>query len=200
MLAAGTATVVVVLGAVASWLVVRTKLRGRWLVDGVASCRSRFRASCSARRCWWSTFGVPIPIYGTLWILLIAFVTAAMPSGMRFSVASMQQLGDELEESARTSGASWWQTFRRVLLPLMVPGLAAGWLYLFVVSARQLSSAILLYSPGQRGAGGRGSGSSTRRVQFTRARGARHHDGRRCSGRSIAIAYKLGGVLGVVPR
>jgi iron(III) transport system permease protein len=141
---------------------------------------------------------VPIPIYGTLWILLIAFVTAAMPTGMRFSVASMQQIGDELEESARTSGASWWQTFRRVLLPLMIPGLAACWLYLFVVSARQLSTAILLYSPDsevlairiwEQYQTGEFTQLAALGVMMTAVLGG-----------LIAIAYKLGGVLGVVPR
>ncbi len=91
---------------------------------------------------------VPIPIYGTLWILLIAYVTSEMAYGIRFASAPMHQVGDELEESAQTSGASWWQTFRRVLLPLLLPALLAGWLYVFVASARELSSSILLYSPG----------------------------------------------------
>jgi iron(III) transport system permease protein len=60
----------------------------------------------------------------------------------------MQQISNELEESAFVNGASWWQTFRRVLLPLLMPGLIAGWIYILVVSFRELSSSILLYSPG----------------------------------------------------
>ena len=47
------------------------------------------------------------------------------------------------------SGASWWQTFRRVILPLLAPGLVAGFIYILVVSFRELSSSILLYSPGK---------------------------------------------------
>jgi iron(III) transport system permease protein len=67
---------------------------------------------------------------------------------MRYAVTSMHQISSELEESAQVSGASWWQTFRRVLLPLLAPGLVAGWIYILVVSFRELSSSILLYSPG----------------------------------------------------
>jgi iron(III) transport system permease protein len=71
-----------------------------------------------------------------------------MPYGMRYASTSMYQISGELEESAQTSGASWWQTFRRVNLPLLMPGLVAGWIYILMVSVRELSSSILLYSPG----------------------------------------------------
>ena len=67
---------------------------------------------------------------------------------MRYASVSMTQIGKELEESAAVSGARSWQTFRRVLLPLVVPGLVAGWVYIFVVGIRELASSILLYSPG----------------------------------------------------
>ena len=87
-------------------------------------------------------------IYGTMWILLIAYVTRFMPYGMRFSTISMLQIHKELEESASLSGASWFTTFRRIILPLLKPGLLAGWIYIMIVSVRELSSSILLYSPG----------------------------------------------------
>lgn len=47
------------------------------------------------------------------------------------------------------SGAGWWQSFRRVVAPLLAPGLLAGWVFVLVVSIRELSSSLLLYSPGQ---------------------------------------------------
>jgi len=87
-------------------------------------------------------------VYGTLWILFIAYFTRFMPYGMRYASSSMAQVGRELEESAETCGARWWQTFRRVLLPLALPGLAAGWITVVVFALRELSSSILLYSPG----------------------------------------------------
>jgi iron(III) transport system permease protein len=91
---------------------------------------------------------IDIGVYGTLWILLIAYVTRFLPYGMRYVSTSMLQIHKELEESAAMSGASWGMTFRRVVLPLLVPGLLSGTIYVLIVSIRELSSSILLYSPG----------------------------------------------------
>jgi iron(III) transport system permease protein len=90
-----------------------------------------------------------LPVYGTLWILFIAYLTRYMPYGMRYASTSMFQIGKELEESAMMSGAGWFQSFRRIVLPLLVPGFIAGWIYIFVVSFRELGSSVLLYSPGR---------------------------------------------------
>ena len=91
---------------------------------------------------------VNVGIYGTIWILLIAYITRFMPYGIRYNTASMLQIHKELEESAAMSGASWASTFVRIVLPLLKPGLVAGWIYIAIVSLRELSSSILLYSPG----------------------------------------------------
>jgi iron(III) transport system permease protein len=91
---------------------------------------------------------VNVGIYGTIWILLLAYITRFMPYGIRYNTASMVQIHKELEESAAMSGASWASTFFRVVLPLLKPGLVAGWIYIAIVSLRELSSSILLYSPG----------------------------------------------------
>jgi iron(III) transport system permease protein len=91
---------------------------------------------------------VDVGVYGTMWIMFIAYVTRFMPYGLRYNTASMLQIHKELEESAAMSGASWSTTFYRVVLPLLKPGLVAGWIYVMIVSVRELSSSILLYSPG----------------------------------------------------
>src|SRR5207237_2800036 len=91
---------------------------------------------------------IPAGIYGTIWIMLIAYVTRFLPYGMRYNTTSMLQIHKELEESASMSGASWTMMFRRIILPLLKPGLLAGWIYIVIVSMRELSSSILLYSPG----------------------------------------------------
>jgi iron(III) transport system permease protein len=71
-----------------------------------------------------------------------------MPYGLRYNTTSMLQIHKELEESAAMSGASWATTFFRIIVPLLKPGLVAGWIYVMIVSIRELSSSILLYSPG----------------------------------------------------
>lgn len=144
----GSATAIVLLTAVASWLVVRSRARGRWLVDNLASIPLVIPGLVVGVALLVVYLRIPIPIYGTIWILFIAYLTRYIPYGMRYSSSSMYQVGSELEESAHTSGAGWWFTFRRVHLPLLVPGLIAGWIYIVIVSVRELSSSILLYSPG----------------------------------------------------
>jgi len=81
---------------------------------------------------------VPLPIYGTLLILLISYCTRYLPYGMRYASTAMAQMSKELEESAMVSGASWAQTFRRVLVPLASSGILAGWVYILIVSFRAL--------------------------------------------------------------
>jgi iron(III) transport system permease protein len=148
LLGIGAATGLMLLTAVASWLVVRSRARGRWLVDHLASTPLVIPGLVVGVALLVVYLRVPIPIYGTLWILFIAYLTRYIPYGMRYSSASMYQVGSELEESAHVSGAGWWHTFRRVYLPLLIPGLVAGWIYIVIVSVRELSSSILLYSPG----------------------------------------------------
>src|SRR5258708_30372988 len=73
-----------------------------------------------------------------------------MPYGVRYNTTPMLQIQRELEESAAMCGASWTTTFRRIVLPLLKPGLVAGWIYVMIVSIRELSTSILLYSPDTR--------------------------------------------------
>lgn len=148
MLGIGSATAVMLFMAVASWLVVRTKMRGRWVVDNLAFLPLVVPGLVMGVALLFVYLRHPLPIYGSIWILAIAYVTRYMPYGMRYATSSMYQIGGELEESAQTSGASWWQTFRRINIPLLMPGLVAGWIYIVTVSVRELSSSILLYSPG----------------------------------------------------
>lgn len=150
VLSVGSATIIMLLTAIGAWFVIRTRVPGRQLVDqltflplivpglvmGVAISFVYLRNP------------LPIPIYGTLAILFIAYVTRFLPYGMRYSMSSLTQISRELEESAEVSGATWFQAGRRIVLPLMIPGLVAGWIYIVIVSIRELSSSILLYSPG----------------------------------------------------
>src|SRR5262245_43449904 len=143
-----TTTVVVLMGAIISWVIVRTKIPGRWLLDNIASMPLVFPGLVLGLSIMICYLYIDIGVYGTIWIMLIAYVTRFLPYGMRYVSTSMLQIHKELEESAAMSGASWAMTFRRVVLPLLKPGLLAGWIYVLIVSIRELSSSILLYSPG----------------------------------------------------
>ena len=149
ILGLGSATTVMLLTAVAAWVVVRTELPGRWLIDNLAFLPLIVPGLVLGVAILYVYLRVPLPIYGTLWILFMAYLTRYMPYGMRYASTSMFQIGRELEESALTSGASWFQSFRRVVLPLLAPGLVAGWIYILIVSVRELSSTLIVYSPGK---------------------------------------------------
>ena len=148
LLGVASATLIMLVSSVICWIVVKTKLPGRWLLDNVASLPMVFPGIVLGLSIMVVYLYVPIGVYGTIWIMLIAYVTRFMPYGLRYNTTSMLQIHKELEESAAMSGASWGTTFRRIILPLLKPGLMAGWIYIVVVSVRELSSSILLYSPG----------------------------------------------------
>jgi iron(III) transport system permease protein len=147
-LALGGATIVMLLTSIICWITIRTKIQGRWLLDVLASLPLVFPGIVLGLSLMVFYLNFDIGIYATLWIMLMAYVIKFLPYGMRYNSTSMVQIHKELEESAAMSGASWLMTFRRVVLPLMKPGLMAGWIYIIVVSVRELSSSILLYSPG----------------------------------------------------
>lgn len=148
LLALGGATLVMLLTSVISWLAIKTKIPGRWLLDILASMPLVFPGIVLGLSLMIFYLNFDIGIYGTLWIMLVAYVTKFLPYGMRYNGTSMVQIHKELEESAAMSGAGWFTTFRRIILPLLKPGFVAGWLYIIIVSVRELSSSILLYSPG----------------------------------------------------
>src|ERR1043166_10249041 len=84
----------------------------------------------------WVYLTLPIPIYGTIWVLLLAYMTKFMPYGIRAASASMIQINKELEEASFTSGGTWFQTFRKVILPLLMPGFTAGGSCIRIVALR----------------------------------------------------------------
>ncbi|MCC6197904.1 MAG: iron ABC transporter permease [Burkholderiales bacterium] len=89
----------------------------------------------------------PIPIYGTLWVIVFAFVIRYMPYGMRYTFSGVLQIHRELEEAAHVAGASTLIALRRIVVPLLLPALAAGWLFVFLNAARELSIPVLLAGP-----------------------------------------------------
>ena len=148
MLAAVGATIGIVFAAVISFLTLRTRLPGRKSLDYLAMLPMAFPGIVLAvglLRAWISP---PLVLYGTIWILLVAYIARYLPYGVRSTSATLVQIHPELEESSLSSGANWFQTFWRVTLPLLKPGIVSGWILLFVSFTRELSASVLLYSPG----------------------------------------------------
>lgn len=148
ILGISSSTIVMILTAVAAWIVVRTRWRGKGLLDFLAFSPIAIPGLVLGMAMIWTYLTLPIPIYGTIWILLIAYTIKYLPYGMRASSFSMHQIHKELEEASEACGSSWSTTFFRIVLPLLLPGFVAGWVYVITHSFRELSTSILLYRSG----------------------------------------------------
>ncbi len=95
----------------------------------------------------WAWLTMPVPIYGTLWLLGIAYLTVFLPLGVRTMAGVVMQVDRGLEECARVCGASWAHQMRTVTLPLLRPGMAAAWLLIFIAAVRELGVSIFLMGP-----------------------------------------------------
>ena len=142
------ATACVGVAFVTAWLVTRTNIKLRWSLDRLTMVPLVFPGIVMGVAILQTYLTVPIPVYGTIWIMVIAFAARYLPYAMRFSHAGLIGIHKELEESATTSGASWGNVARKIMIPLMMPALFAGWIYIFLITIRELSVALLLYSPG----------------------------------------------------
>jgi len=145
-LSVGSATLVMLLTSVIAWITVKTRLPGRALLDNITFIPIAMPGIVLGVSLIWVYLTLPIPIYGTIWVLLLAYLTKFMPYGIRAASASMIQINKELEEASLTAGGTWFQTFRKVVLPLLMPGFTAGWIYISIIALRELSTSILLYS------------------------------------------------------
>jgi len=141
------ATLTMLLTAVTAWVVVRTNIRWKRLLDHLASFTLVFPGVVLGVALLITYLTLPIPLYGTLWILVVAYITRFMPYGMRYCYPGLLQINKELEESAQMSGAPWGTVFRKIIVPLLMPSFFAGWIYIFLISVRDLSVPILLSSP-----------------------------------------------------
>ncbi|HUK41083.1 MAG TPA: iron ABC transporter permease [Candidatus Acidoferrales bacterium] len=138
------ATAAMVLTSLVAWIVYKSRLPGAWILDFLAFVPITIPGIVLGMALILLYVAFPLPIYGTIWVILIAYVTRFIPYGMRAASGSILQIHGELEEAAAASGASWWQTFKRVTLPLLRPGFVAGWIYICIVSFREFSTSVLL--------------------------------------------------------
>jgi iron(III) transport system permease protein len=146
ILAFGGATIAMVLSLVVSYMIHRTKGFGSRMLDLLCVIPIGFPGIVLA-------MGVLVtyiktPIYATLWILLLGYITRFFPYGQRNVSSVMLAISEELDQSSRMAGASWLTTLRRITIPLLKPGIFAGWILLFVIFLRELSISIILYTSG----------------------------------------------------
>jgi iron(III) transport system permease protein len=150
ILALSSATVISLLGALIAYVVVKTKLKVRGVIDFISNMPYALPGTVvgvAMILAWLKPIPlIGVSIYNTLWILLVAYIARYLAFGVRTTSASLQQIHESMEEAARISGATWFQTFRDIMLPLIAPGLFASWFLVFMPTLRELTISILLWS------------------------------------------------------
>jgi iron(III) transport system permease protein len=148
LLAVGGATLCMLLAALTAWVTTKTKAAGRGVIEALTFIPWAFPGTALAIGLLWTYVYIPLPIYGTLWILLIAYITRFLPYGLRAMTSTVVQIHDDMQDASMACGAGFMATFRRVLLPLLRPGFIAGWIILATIYLREFSTSVFLYSPG----------------------------------------------------
>jgi iron(III) transport system permease protein len=142
-----TASLIVVLSVGAGWVAVRGRNLGATAVEYLAMAPLAIPSIVLALGVLWTYAGLKLlPIYGTIAILLVAYLAHFLPFGVRAVSGALRQLHPELEDAARVSGAGLLHTLRRVVFPLTRPTLAAVWTLVFVLALQEVSASILLYT------------------------------------------------------
>ena len=140
------ATLAVGLSVLQSYYLTRGNPRRRALVDALLSLPLGIPGIILGLG--FLILAIRTPLYSTLTIILIAYIARFFPFATRTVTAMFLAINPELEQSARSSGASWFQTMRLIVLPLLRPALVAAWLMLFVIFIRELGATMLLYAQG----------------------------------------------------
>jgi iron(III) transport system permease protein len=139
------ALIVTLLGALLAWIITRSTFPGRWLLDALSFMSLGIPAVITGLAVMVLYLSVPVGIYGTVWILVIAY-SYRLAVSTRLSRATIMQVHKELEEASSAAGARWLTTQTRILLPLILPGLVSAFLLLFIIGMREFTIPFVLYS------------------------------------------------------
>jgi iron(III) transport system permease protein len=131
-----------------AYVIVKTRYAGRWVLDFLSWLPWSIPGILLGVALLWTFLQTKIflPIYGTIYLLMIAMVIKSMPFGTQMIKTVLIQLGSDLEEASKVCGGTWFHTFRRVILPLTMPALITVGLVGFISAARDISTVVLLGS------------------------------------------------------
>ena len=144
------ATIALVLGLQIAWVATRTKMRGRRALEMLALIPVSVPGIAFGVGVMFLWLPMPIDVYGTAWIIILAFVGRFTAYAIRPIGAGLMQVHPELEESARVAGLGWFRTLFVITLPLIRPSIVASWILLFSIFMTELSMVILLYTANSR--------------------------------------------------
>jgi iron(III) transport system permease protein len=141
-------TIATLIAAIASWFIVRSRMPGRRILDMVTFLPHSIPGIIFGMAFMFLGLTVLLgPIYGTIWILVLALAAKSLAFPTRVMVAANLQIHKELEEMALMCGSSWGRTLRHINLPLMTPAAFSGWILVALLVAKELTICLMLFSP-----------------------------------------------------
>jgi iron(III) transport system permease protein len=146
ILALGAATIGTVLALIVGYLVARRSVRGWQVLAFLATAPLAIPSIVLGVGLFLAYTRPPLLLFGTLWIMLIAFVTIEFPAAYQQLVSVASSIHPELEEAGRLLGATRLRVLREITSPLMRSGLVATWCFIFIGAIREISAAILLFT------------------------------------------------------
>ncbi len=140
------ATLGIVLSTFVAYVIVKVRTRASALLDTLSFLSFSFPGIVIGIGFMW--FFVQTPLYATTTALLLAYIAAYLPYGIRPLSSAFVQVHAHLEESSRVAGASGLTTLRRIIVPLLVPGMVSGWILMATMFIRELTVSVVLSRPG----------------------------------------------------
>lgn len=146
ILGVGGATLGVILSIFVAYVIVKVRTKAAGILESLSFLSFSFPGIVIGVGFMW--FFVQTPLYGTIWVLLIAYIATYLPYGIRPMSSAFIQIHSSLEESSRVSGAGAWTTMRRIVIPLLIPGIVSGWILMATMFVRELTVSVVLSRPG----------------------------------------------------
>jgi len=136
----------IILSVFVAYVIVKVRTKSSGLLETLSFLSFSFPGIVIGVGFMW--FFVRTPLYATIWALLIGYIATYLPYGIRPLSSAFIQIHNHLEESSQVAGASWLTTFRRIIVPLLVPGMVSGWILMATMFFRELTLSVVLSRPG----------------------------------------------------
>jgi iron(III) transport system permease protein len=146
ILGLGGATLGILLSILVAYVIVKVRSRAAGILESLSFLSFSFPGIVIGVGFMW--FFVRTPLYATLWALLIGYIATYLPYGIRPLSSAFVQIHSHLEESSRVCGASPFYTLRRIVIPLLIPGIISGWILMATMFVRELTLSVVLSRPG----------------------------------------------------
>lgn len=146
LLGVGGATLGVILSVFVSYVIVKVRTTGSGILESLSFLSFSFPGIVVGVGFMW--FFVRTPLYATIWALLIGYIATYLPYGIRPLSSAFIQIHSHLEESSRVCGAGSLTTLRRIVIPLLIPGILSGWILMATMFVRELTLSVVLSRPG----------------------------------------------------